>query len=392
MYRKLRWLLPLLGGASLLSCKSIEAGKAQAGHVGASCQAKDDCTEVDQPVCLKEPGGYCSSTCSGSGLFECDSESICQDLGQQKSFCMDGCLTENGSGDCRDEYRCEPRPDVSNSDGKEVGVCLPKCQSDADCPTGRRCDTQGGTCVARGSKKTGAACSSDAPCNGGLCLKGDTFNGGYCSAHCGDQFSACEPGSFCVATDGNPVCLAQCDGDGDCRGNEGYKCRQIATHKDKDHNDVPVKVCVPRCQSNDECADGQHCDVQSGDCVDGVGDPNPLGAFCSGDGDCATGSCVHADGWPNGYCTSGCQGNDDCDGGVCGNTPNGAGCLAACQGDLDCRSGYICLGGGCVGRCHDDSACGDGLTCNTRTGRCVAQGMAGSSHVQTLDVASNVPV
>ncbi len=390
MNRKIRWLLPLLGAAQLFGCKNIEEGQAAPGTVGASCASEGDCTSVqpedgNQPVCLKQPGGYCSVECAGSSLFACDDQSICHQLGDRASFCMDGCLTENGNGDCRGEYRCEARPDVSNADGREVGVCLPKCQADNECPTGRRCSE--GTCVARGQKATGEACSSNGPCNGGLCLKNDTFRGGYCSARCGDQFSQCEPGSFCHTLDGSPVCLAECGGDGDCRANEGYKCRQIASRKNRDGDDVAVRVCVPKCQSNDECGDGTHCDVASGDCVEGVGEPNPVGAFCSGDGDCASGTCFADAGWPNGYCTSDCGDDTECGDGVCG----GGKCLAACQADLDCRGGYFCLNGGCVGRCADDADCGGELTCNTRTGRCGAGG-AGAASVEEVQVADGVSV
>lgn len=391
MDRVTRWIPLIVAVAGGFACKNIEGGKAAAGTIGAACEEAGDCTEVEEPVCLKQPGGYCSEECQGSGLFECDSQSICHGLGDRAWYCLDGCLTENGNADCRDEYRCEPRPDVNNLDGRPVGVCLPKCKADAECPTGRRCELETGNCVPRGTKKTGEACTGNAPCNGGLCLKNDTFRGGYCSARCGDQFSECEPGSFCHEVEGTAVCLAACDGDTDCRAGEGYKCRTIATRKDRDGKDVPVRVCVPRCQSNAECDDGFHCDAASGDCVEGAGEPNPIGEFCAGDDECRSGTCLVDEDWLNGYCTAECAGPDDCsDGSVCGRTAFGQRCLGACQGDLDCRPGYVCLDGGCVGRCRDDSACGDGMRCNPSTGRCVEPG--GPGEVTEVEVADSVPV
>jgi hypothetical protein len=386
--RRLAWWAPgALLALGLAGCKNISGGQAGAGEVGAACQAEGECDRVEgTPVCLKMPAGYCSTTCEGSGFFDCDSQSICEQLGDRAYFCMDGCLTANGNDDCRGDYRCAARPDVSNLDGSEVGVCLPRCESDADCETGRRCDRDSGNCIARGDRATGEACSSNGPCNGGLCITSPTFRGGYCSARCGSQFEGCEPGSQCVELDGaQAVCLSTCDGDGDCRGSEGYKCRQIGVRKDPNGNDVPNRVCVPRCQSNDECADGQHCDVDSGDCTDGAGEPNPLGQFCADDGECASGRCVTDDGWLLGYCTSGCDGG--CGDGVCGQTTAGEICLSACQGDLDCRPGYVCgetaNGKGCTAPCTADGDCAEGLRCIASSGRCAAPSEGDAEIVET---------
>lgn len=386
---RLLMALGLAGGLLTQSaCKNITEGQAAPGAIGAACEAAGDCDQVDgSPTCLKMPEGYCSTDCAGDGLFDCDTESICDQLGDQAFFCLDGCLTDNGSGDCRDDYRCSARPDVSNFDGREVGVCVPTCKADSDCEAGRRCDTGSGNCVQRGQVATGGACSNNNSCNGGLCITADTFREGYCSARCGSQFQGCEPGSQCGELFGESVCLDSCGGDADCRQGEGYKCRQIGTRKNQDGDDVAVKVCVPRCQSNDECEDGDHCDAESGDCVAGAADPNPLGAFCDGDGDCETGECITDGDWPRGYCTSGCG---DCDG-VCGSTPSGDRCLTACDGDLDCRPGYVCSEGGCTAPCGGDADCSDGLRCNTASGRCVTPSAAGASQ-EIVDIASGVSV
>ncbi|MCB9535883.1 MAG: hypothetical protein H6704_06425 [Myxococcales bacterium] len=371
---------------ALGGCKNITAGQAEAGNVGAACEAAGDCDQVEAAQCLRMPDGYCSASCSG-GAFDCDDQSICDELGDQAYYCLDGCLTDNGNSDCRDQYRCSARPDVVNFDGAMVGVCVPKCESDSDCEAGRRCDTGSGNCVARGEKATGDACTANNQCNGGLCLKTTAFRGGYCSARCGNQFADCEPGASCVTVDGAAVCLGGCDGDGDCRGGDGYKCREVARTTDSQGDSVPVRACVPRCQSNDECGDGEHCDVESGDCVEGVGDPNPLGAFCAGDGDCASGACLTGERWPNGYCTAGC---DACTG-TCNTTADGDVCLAACDADLDCRPGYVCNDGGCTGPCKSEADCADGLVCNTSSGRCVERAQ-GDAQVQRVQVARGVSV
>ena len=118
----------------------------------------------------------------------------------------------------------------------------------------------------------------NAQCNGGLCLQADSFRGGYCSSQCGNQNAGCEAGSHCATIEGAAVCLSACDGDGGCRGDEGYKCRQIGTTTDSNGDVQPVNVCVPRCQNDSECEDGFSCNPSSGDCEAGAGDPNPAGA------------------------------------------------------------------------------------------------------------------
>jgi hypothetical protein len=381
------WLgLTLIGVVGLAGCKNISGGKASPGTVGSTCEAGEDCAQVAVPVCLKMPDGYCSEVCEG-GAFDCDDQSVCEQLGDQAFFCLDGCLTANTNDDCRADYRCAARPDVVNSDGSEVGVCVPACETDADCEAGRRCDASSGDCVPRGEKATGADCRNNEQCNGGLCLQGTSFRGGYCSGRCGSQFSACEPGSECATLDGQAVCLGGCNGDADCRADEGYKCRQIAQRADNEGDPQPVSVCVPKCQSNDECADGSHCDAASGDCMEGVGAPNPLGAFCAAAGDCATDTCLTGADWPNGYCSAGCEGCA----GTCGQVGGNPVCLAACEGDLACRAGYVCSGGGCVGPCGGDADCGEGQRCNQSSGKCVDRA-TGGAELRRLNVARGVEV
>ena len=387
------WLLLILAATGGVSCKNISGGKADEGAVGAACEPKGeveaDCAEVDEPICLKMPGGYCSAECSGGGVFDCDLQSICEQLGDRAFFCLDGCLVENGNNDCREEYRCSLRPDVSNLDGRPVGVCMAKCESNADCETGRRCDLNSGDCVPRGERATGESCGNHGVCNGGLCVKSDEFRGGYCSATCGNQFQTCEPGSTCIEQSGNAICLTSCDDASDCREDEGYTCRKIGEKKDASGDAQSIRVCVPRCQSDDECTDGFHCDVGSGDCVEGIGDPNPLGAFCEDDAQCADGTCVRGSGWTNGYCTRSC--GDGCGEGVCDDTIAGEICLEACESDLDCRVSYVCVEGGCRPPCTGDEECAGDSTCNESTGRCEPPSTSGAE-VSSVEIASGVSV
>ena len=373
-------------------CKFISGGQADPGEVGARCEAPEECTLVEPaPICLKMPGGYCSTTCSG-GAFDCDDQSVCDELGDQAYYCLDGCLTANGNADCRSEYRCSLRADVINFDGSEVGVCVPVCARDGDCEAGRRCDTASGNCVAKGERATGDPCATNGSCNGGLCLTALRFRGGYCSGQCGTQYANCEPGSHCVTVEGQAVCLSGCDGDADCRSGEGYFCRQVAETTDSNGQVRGLNACIPRCQSDEDCGDGRHCDAASGDCADGAGDPNPLGAFCAGDGDCQSGVCLRGGGWANGYCTeSSCAGDGDCGGGVCRSTTAGDRCLAPCGEDLDCRPGYLCDEGGCQAYCQSDADCAGGRVCSSSTGRCVVPS-TGGGRVESVRVSDGIRV
>lgn len=387
-------LFVALTALAVSGCKNIEEGQAAAGTIGASCAEAGDCTEVEEtPTCLKMPDGYCSAECGG-GFFDCDDQSICEELGDRAYFCLDGCLTENGNSDCRDDYRCSPRTEVINADGREVGVCVPKCEQDADCEAGRRCDTGTGDCVPRGERATGDACTANAACNGGLCITAPEFRDGYCSARCGSQFQDCEPGSYCATVDNAAVCLSTCQRDSDCRTDDGYICRQVAEKADQSGDVQPINGCVPRCQSDAECGDGNHCDPQSGLCEPGAGDPNPLGAFCAGDGDCESGDCLTAAGWVNGYCTDTCGGDGDCPGGICATAGGADRCLAGCDVDIDCRGGYICDGGGCRAPCQADADCDGELICSKSTGRCVVPGQGAGTvdeiSLSTVSVGGNL--
>jgi len=380
----------------LWGCKNIEEGQAKAGAIGAACADGDDCSEVpveagDTATCLKMPEGYCTVDCLG-GFFDCDDQSICEELGDQAYYCLDGCLTDNGNGDCRADYRCSARPAIINADGREVGVCVPKCERDADCEAGRRCVTETGDCVPRGERSTGDGCNNNGSCNGGLCLKNTEFRGGYCSAQCSSQFGDCEPGSECATVDGAAVCLSACEDSGDCRADEGYICRKIGERADANGDVQSVNGCVPKCQSDAACGDGKYCDSVEGVCKDGAGDPNPTGAFCAGDADCQNSDCFTGNGWINGYCTEACAGDGECAGGPCADLPGGRrGCLAACDADLDCRPGYICDGGGCRAPCLGDGDCGAGLTCSASSGRCVVPG-EGAGEVEQVLITERIAV
>jgi len=359
---------------ALTACKDVESGRALTGAVGAPCTLAADCQLIadeledgEAPVCLQMSGGYCSVEC-GDDAGDCDDESLCEAVGEQGNYCLDGCLTANGNHDCRMEYRCSPRADVRNADGSEVGVCLPLCETDLDCEPGLRCQRQTGDCLVRGPRTVGDPCTLNDVCNGGLCLEGIPFREGYCSARCGQDFLPCAQGSLCVTLNGEDVCLSACTVDDECRVAAGYLCRPVSQRRDPDGEIVALKACVPRCQSNAECTNGTHCDLESGDCVPGDGPPNPDGAFCASDQDCESGHCLTGQSYPNGYCSRACRADEECRMGRC---LQGS-CFVSCARPLDCRGGYLCDGGACLPHCGDNGDCAGDTICSLALGTCIS--------------------
>lgn len=79
------------------------------------------------------------------------------------------------------------------------------------------------------------------------------------------------------------------------------------------------------------------------------------GSSCLEDDECRGGQCMRGGGWPDGYCTGGC---DTCFDGVCSGFGNF--CAARCVDESNCREGYRCITGFDGGNvCLPDPASGD---------------------------------
>ena len=315
----------------------VTAGQAAPGEIGAGCGSAGDCTKVGSPVCLSMVGGYCAEECGLLGQLGCPDESVCHQLSDTAIYCLDGCLS---TSDCRDGYRCQERPDLeAYFPGTGVGVCIPACQSNADCDTGLVCDAASGDCVPKVSASAivGSQCAGSGDCNSGLCLQ--DFPGGYCSSSCGGHLATCEPGSGCYQLQsGSAFCLAVCQADSECR--QGYLCDFVETNEDG----KAKGFCLPPT------------------------DPQPLGGLCATGEHCQTGYCIA--GWPNGYCSSTC---DQCGGGICHQNN----CVVPCSSASDCRYGYVCQATqsgatGCIPGCQSDAECPQGQSCDQASGECKA--------------------
>jgi len=108
--------------------------------------------------------------------------------------------------------------------------------------------------------------------------------------------------------------------------------------------------------------------------------PREVGASCDNGGDCDTGGCFRRFPfpWRDGYCSAGCDSEDDCAGGsTCEPLFTGfAMCLDNCDpmsGERTCRAGYGCAARptgtfACLPGCTDDTDCLGAAVCAVEAG------------------------
>lgn len=180
----------------------MAASTSIARSVGAHCQADADC-ESDL-VCVTEemPGviaaggpaaGYCTAACSSSAdCAALDELSSCLFRAENDGFCISRCLAGvGGELKCTDEDGARLQAcTVIGQPGSTIDVCLPRCNSNADCTGGRVCDLGvDGACVDPPSAvgAVGAACTLETQvddCASGSCqvlADGRTLCAGFCS-------------------------------------------------------------------------------------------------------------------------------------------------------------------------------------------------------------------
>ncbi len=197
--------------------------------VGNACAAAADC--ADAAICLTEedtsgtfPGGMCvlADDCDPAANTGCGAGKRCVNVFE---------ATETG-------------------ELASLAVCLPSCTTAADCRDGYACEPTTSTCqrarVTDVSKvRLGAACNSNADCDveagaGGICLTGDQFPRGYCTAPgCSnggspgdDQDSCTSAGGSCWVLSAVGIqlhCIKSCAQTSECRGTDGYTCDDDST-------------------------------------------------------------------------------------------------------------------------------------------------------------------
>ena len=236
----------------------------------------------------------------------------------------------------------------------------PDAGSETGAETGAEAGDDGGT---TSPGKIGDGCWVDDDCEGdAVCWAiNEGFPGGMCVVE-GCTATDCPDGSSCYSlTSGGSVCLADCQGNDECREEDGYTCDQNACW--------PGEGTVP---PGGSCADSTQC--QGGD----------------------DGYCYQTDGFIGGYCiiaycTEGsCPEGSECREAFTSNGDPVSACVPVCTDDTDCREGYQCTeptgtswDNVCRGGCNEDLDCPGVFAC--RDDICVDVSMECSTQNLTGD-------
>lgn len=387
------------------------------GVIGAACQRDADCSggldcldgATDSLGAGGPSRGYCTKPCDS--LAECtgvDPLSACAVLAGQ-NVCARLCESQaplDGEDKClgRSELTCTSLAALGEepSEGAQLGICVPACQSDAACP-GRHCDLRTGLCTdeaPRGSP-IGSACEGAEQCSGGVCLGRAAQTGRFCSAYCTVGVAGC--GFDGSETTIDAACLLpQVPGEG--QGDRGL-CFELCD--DAADCQQPGAVCVPEPRSG-----------RAGVCLTLPPTPEPegppegpepvadagaapsqvIGASCEADADCgAVGLCLTSDGDPlgvgggpaGGYCSSPCVSDVECTeaGSLCVFVQGQGFCLRGCdpaaadacggRDTLTCTRLSGSQRGFCRPQCSADADCGERV-CDVEGGLCVDPPPAGA--------------
>ena len=303
------------------------------GVIGGGCTADSDCAYTGGYCLENMPGGYCTIDCSAS---PCPSDAACAQFGSDE-VCAFRCSSDT---DCRNGYFCDI------PDGADAGICdaidstPPPADAGLDVPisTDTGADAPADA-VEPGGANYGAACEAATDCvaaNGlpARCLADSQgFPGGYCSATCAAGIDDCGGSAVCLETSVGGLCVVECAAASECR--DFYECCAVEASA----------ACLPAGLANECLPPDEEPPPPGGD--------GELGDGCESDDDCGAGdepACFTQ--VPGGYCTSDCEDDSQCDGGVCANLGGVSLCLAPCGSDGTCGGELECcdvrFGDACV--------------------------------------------
>jgi hypothetical protein len=222
--------------------------------------------------------GLCTVSCAASNSV-CNAfgtSAVCHDIAGGESFCFEGCAFGPPSLNVFDPNKCHGRPEMACSplvgaSGQIAAVCLPSCNSDADCGGGLFCHPSDGLCrlAKPAGKPTGESCLGPDAGTGecqGMCLPMESTSGtaaNVCSASC--TLGALPACGWDGPTSGQPApagCL--------------FVPSQVIDNGGAGVGDIGY--CGRFCNCNDDCAPGLVCES--------FGDPQ-LESFYQKKGYCA---------------------------------------------------------------------------------------------------------
>ena len=191
-----------------------------------------------------------SSDCRSSLNATCEGDPSC-------SICPDGLVCDASDGFCVSNDACIftscPIARVCNPSTAECEP-IPCDPTDDACPNGTACDEEALSCV--------TGCRDDRNCRDDQRCARPEGELGVCVTVC-QADEGCPWGERCVQTAGQGQCEPEgpCEEDSDCR--SGESCRG--------------EVCQRRlCGADDDCVSGEYCDVDTGQCLEDVCEPDPF--------------------------------------------------------------------------------------------------------------------
>jgi len=298
-------------------CVTVANGDGAAKICSPTCRGNDDCPsgfdcvksgDAETGQCLPERGGDGARSCDSVPDLECSSSEDCS--GTKR--CVDNecvpprdaeCSVDSDCGPeelCRD-LECVPTDEtecVSRSDCRSDEICIDgTCESrnpSEECVFNRECDDDAlcvdGRCL--------STCTSSGDCNDSeycRCLEsddGDCVEGICEPVQCEDD-SGCPVDQKCV----NAACVDSCSANADC--GEGYVCSPNGFCEEDPDVECRTNAecareetcregeCVPPpCDCNQQCPEGQVCDMNSRRCENPGDSEEP---DCEDDCDCPSG-------------------------------------------------------------------------------------------------------
>lgn len=265
------------------------------------CPAGFECINISSEVgtsahCLPVLTDWGERTCNPSPELECVRATDC---GLGESCVANECVAPEGA-ECSSQRPCASDEVCRNFE------CVPadaaECVTRTDCSTGESCID--GSCIAAAE-----SCVFNEECDGGACVDGTCLSTCSADSECGAneqcRSGLCEPlecrrsadcsaGSICVDAKCEDVCDAAsgqgcengylCNDFGYCEADPDVECRTAAEcSRDEICDDGS---CTSACSCNQQCGDGEVCNLDSGTCED----PNtPPAASCDNDCDCPSG-------------------------------------------------------------------------------------------------------
>jgi len=299
------------------------------GCLNHSCQDTNEmcCVELaeDYRMCLKIAEGYeCGDgtgtrgdSCTGTLESACAEGHDCIRLDDTDPFaiCARPCDTDADCAEC--QWSVEPSMGfecATVTGGARYCLLSNKeyCSSDADCLGEETCAYQGqslfrleaGICGQWGPSPPGAYCEEPESCSSLICIEN------VCRAVCSND-TQCAADEACVWLDrhaSGPYCVAgpRCQTDEDCA--EGQLCSQHP-----EWNSDGDRLCIPdpRCYRPADCLTGESCwPFMYDGSLEGQCQPNrqpyPVGATCDEDDDHCQVFCMY------GRCTEWCTVDEDC--------------------------------------------------------------------------------